>query len=280
MGKPTDATRPIARDKRQQTKFPLAGRGRRRRRGRGAPGPAPQASAQCANANIRWDFTADVVVIGAGVAGLPAAITARDNGASVIIVDENYDIGGRGMLSGGRVQVGGGHALQQKLGIKDTADQIFADWVRLRPRREQVQRPRSGPRVCRRECRDLRLPDRQRRRVHREADPLAGCVDGRPHLRHQGMAHPEPGHRAAPEPQRLRPGAAARGKRAQEGRADLPQAQDDGDRAREAQCRPGARHHLHQRQQHGQHPGHARASSSRPAATPATSTSAASSIRG
>ena len=90
---------------------------------------ARDASAQ-ANGSIRWDFTADVVVIGAGVAGLPAAIAARDNGASVIIVDENFDIGGRGMLSGGRVQIGGGHALQQKLNIKDTAEQIFLDWVR------------------------------------------------------------------------------------------------------------------------------------------------------
>lgn len=79
----------------------------------------------------RWDYVADVVVIGAGVAGLPAAIAARDAGASVIIVEANYDIGGRGMLSGGRVQVGGGHALQQKLGIKDTADQVFSDWVRF-----------------------------------------------------------------------------------------------------------------------------------------------------
>jgi succinate dehydrogenase/fumarate reductase flavoprotein subunit len=91
---------------------------------------ATPAQAQ-AGGQVRWDFTVDVVVIGAGVAGLPAAITARDNGASVIVVEENYDIGGRGMLSGGRVQVGGGHALQQKLGIKDTADQIFADWVRF-----------------------------------------------------------------------------------------------------------------------------------------------------
>ena len=72
-----------------------------------------------------------MVVIGAGVAGLPAAITARDNGASVIVVDENFDIGGRGILSGGRVQVGGGHALQQKLGIKDTPDMLFDDWVRF-----------------------------------------------------------------------------------------------------------------------------------------------------
>jgi succinate dehydrogenase/fumarate reductase flavoprotein subunit len=79
---------------------------------------------------MHWDMTADVVIVGAGVAGLPAAITARDLNASVIIVEENYDIGGRGMLSGGRVQLGGGHALQQKFNIKDDADQVFLDWVR------------------------------------------------------------------------------------------------------------------------------------------------------
>ena len=89
-------------------------------------GAATEASAQA----INWDQTADVVIIGAGVAGLPAAITARELGASVIIVEENYDIGGRGMLSGGRVQLGGGHALQQKFNIKDNADQVFLDWVR------------------------------------------------------------------------------------------------------------------------------------------------------
>src|SRR5262245_57145696 len=87
-------------------------------------------AAEDAKAQTRWDHTADVVIIGAGVAGLPAAITARDLGASVIIVDENIDIGGRGMLSGGRVSLGGGHAIQQKLGIKDSPDQVFADWVR------------------------------------------------------------------------------------------------------------------------------------------------------
>ncbi len=88
-------------------------------------GAATEADAQ----GINWDQTADVVIIGAGVAGLPAAITARELGASVIIVEENYDIGGRGMLSGGRVQLGGGHALQQKFNIKDNADQVFLDWV-------------------------------------------------------------------------------------------------------------------------------------------------------
>jgi len=53
-----------------------------------------------AKAQVKWDLSADVVIIGAGVAGLAAAITARDHGSSVINVDENYDIGGRGILSG------------------------------------------------------------------------------------------------------------------------------------------------------------------------------------
>ena len=125
MGKPTNDRTTQKVNRRNFLSRSAAGVGAVAMAGAGAR----EASAQ-ANGSVRWDYTVDVVVIGAGVAGLPAAITARDNGASVIIVEENYDIGGRGMLSGGRVQVGGGHALQQKLGIKDTADQIFLDWVR------------------------------------------------------------------------------------------------------------------------------------------------------
>ena len=82
------------------------------------------------DSDIRWDHAVDVVVIGAGAAGLPAAISARDHGATVIVVDENFDIGGRAMLSCGRVQVGGGHALQKKLGIEDTPERIYQDWIR------------------------------------------------------------------------------------------------------------------------------------------------------
>jgi hypothetical protein len=87
---------------------------------------AQEAAAQ---ENIRWDQTADVVIVGAGVSGLAAAVAARDDGATVIAVEENFDIGGRGMLSGGRVSLGGGHALQKKLNIVDDADQVFLDWV-------------------------------------------------------------------------------------------------------------------------------------------------------
>ena len=78
----------------------------------------------------RWDQSADFVAIGAGVSGLAAAIAALENGASVIMVDENFDIGGHGMVSGGLVHLGGGHSLQKKNGIEDSADKVFQDWVR------------------------------------------------------------------------------------------------------------------------------------------------------
>src|SRR5207237_5738667 len=63
-------------------------------------------------AKIKWDHAADVVIIGAGASGLPAAIMARDQGASVIVVDENHDIGGHAILSGGNVPLGGGTSWQ------------------------------------------------------------------------------------------------------------------------------------------------------------------------
>ena len=86
---------------------------------------APRAEAQ----NF-WDLRADLVTIGAGTAGLAAAVSALDQGASVIMVEENVDIGGHGMCSGGQVHLGGGTSNQRKHGVEDTADQVFLDWVR------------------------------------------------------------------------------------------------------------------------------------------------------
>lgn len=78
-------------------------------------------------AQSNWDRTADVVIAGAGASGLPAAIAARDKGASVIVLDANHDIGGHAMLSGGRVPLGGGTSMQKKYGIVDSADQVYWD---------------------------------------------------------------------------------------------------------------------------------------------------------
>ena len=61
-----------------------------------------------------WDYEADVVIAGGGCAGLTAAIRARDLGASVLVVDQNFDLGGRMLHSAGRLSLGGGDPVQQR----------------------------------------------------------------------------------------------------------------------------------------------------------------------
>src|SRR5436190_8649912 len=86
--------------------------------------PTDEAAAQQVT---KWDRSADVVIAGAGASGLGAAIMARDQGASVLIVEQNHDIGGHAMVSGGRIPLGGGTRLQKKFGIADSADQVYLD---------------------------------------------------------------------------------------------------------------------------------------------------------
>jgi succinate dehydrogenase/fumarate reductase flavoprotein subunit len=82
-----------------------------------------------AQTSRQWDMTADVVVIGAGATGLPASIEAIQNGASVILVEQNFDIGGHAIQSGARLALGGGTSMQKKHGVQDSADALFADLV-------------------------------------------------------------------------------------------------------------------------------------------------------
>ena len=65
--------------------------------------------------------------MGAGASGLCAAIRERDQGASVLVIETNHDIGGHAMLSGGRIPLGGGTSLQQRYGVTDSADQVYLD---------------------------------------------------------------------------------------------------------------------------------------------------------
>lgn len=78
---------------------------------------------------VSWDKEADAVIAGAGAAGLGAAIEAAASGSSVILIDENVDIGGHAILSGGYFPVGGGTSLQKKYGIDDSADLLYRDWT-------------------------------------------------------------------------------------------------------------------------------------------------------
>jgi FAD binding domain/FAD dependent oxidoreductase len=64
--------------------------------------------------SLEWHYDVDVVVAGGGCAGLTAAIRARDLGASVLVVDQNFDVGGRMIHSGSFVSLGGGDPLQRR----------------------------------------------------------------------------------------------------------------------------------------------------------------------
>ena len=67
------------------------------------------------------------MVIGSGAAGLPAAIIAKENGATVILVEANRDIGGHAAVCTGNIQLGGGTKAQKDAGIEDSPDLVFKD---------------------------------------------------------------------------------------------------------------------------------------------------------
>lgn len=77
---------------------------------------------------IDWSDEADVVVVGWGAAGACAAIEARAQGASVIVVDR-FEGGGASALSGGVVYAGGGTPYQQQAGFRDTPEAMY-DYLR------------------------------------------------------------------------------------------------------------------------------------------------------
>jgi succinate dehydrogenase/fumarate reductase flavoprotein subunit len=85
---------------------------------------------------IQWNHEADIVVIGSGAAGLPAAIAAREAGSSVILVEAEPHVGGHARVSGGNVPLGGGTSAQKKYGIEDSPDLVFrdlTDWSVVQP---------------------------------------------------------------------------------------------------------------------------------------------------
>ena len=85
---------------------------------------------------MTWKLEADVVVIGSGATGLPAAIAAREAGASVILVEAEPHMGGHAICSGGNVPLGGGTSAQIRHCIKDSPDLLFhdlTDWSIVQP---------------------------------------------------------------------------------------------------------------------------------------------------
>ena len=85
----------------------------------------------CGNGTkVKWDYQADVVIIGAGGAGLPAGLKAIEDGASVLFVETNWDVGGHAAVSEGQLHSGGSTVSQKEWGIEDSADLYYYDHTR------------------------------------------------------------------------------------------------------------------------------------------------------
>lgn len=69
--------------------------------------------------------TYDVVVIGAGGAGFSAAITAKNAGANVVLLEKMPTVGGNSLISGAEMNVAK-NWVQPKLGINDDSPELHA----------------------------------------------------------------------------------------------------------------------------------------------------------
>src|SRR6266446_1126382 len=95
-----------------------------------------EALAQEASSGARgivWNYEADVVVLGSGCVGLHAAVRARDLGASVLVIDQNFDVGGKLVHSGGWTSLGGGDPIQERDRAAADPDRLGLAAPRVKP---------------------------------------------------------------------------------------------------------------------------------------------------
>ncbi|MBQ1493094.1 MAG: FAD-dependent oxidoreductase, partial [Blautia sp.] len=72
------------------------------------------------------EFQPDVIVVGAGIAGLSAALTSADQGAKVLILEQNKYFGGSTMYSGGYIAAAGGTTMEE-MGYETDPDRLY-EW--------------------------------------------------------------------------------------------------------------------------------------------------------
>ncbi|MFV8051672.1 FAD-binding protein [Mycobacterium sp. 48b] len=72
-----------------------------------------------------WSDEFDVVVVGFGIAGGCAAVSAAAQGARVLVLEKAAAAGGTTAMAGGHFYLGGGTAVQVATGHPDTADEMY-----------------------------------------------------------------------------------------------------------------------------------------------------------
>lgn len=88
-----------------------------------------------------WDQTADVVIVGCGMAGACAAIEARNAGASVIAIERSSGCTGTTSAAAGHFYLGGGTAVQKACGFDDDPEEMarYLAAVSIRPDEEKIR---------------------------------------------------------------------------------------------------------------------------------------------
>lgn len=72
----------------------------------------------------------DVIIVGAGSAGMPAALFAAKRGANVLVIEHSGAVGGTLRLAPAQMSAAG-TKVQKSLGIDDTPEEHFADAMRI-----------------------------------------------------------------------------------------------------------------------------------------------------
>ncbi|MEM5775074.1 MAG: FAD-dependent oxidoreductase, partial [Anaerolineaceae bacterium] len=112
---------------------------------------APQAAATANGLPAKWDRETDVVVVGYGGAGACAALSAREGGAEVLILEKQVVPGGSTAICGG-VFYASNTSVQKANGIEDTADKMYEHYMNAGkgfndPKLSRIAADQSGPNI-------------------------------------------------------------------------------------------------------------------------------------
>ena len=88
-----------------------------------------------------WAESAEILIVGLGMAGSCAAIEARAAGASVIAIERSSGGSGATAAAGGHFYLGGGTPVQLACGFEDSAEDMarYLEAVALEPDREKIR---------------------------------------------------------------------------------------------------------------------------------------------
>ena len=81
-----------------------------------------------------WTATADLIVVGYGIAGVCGAIEARENGAQVLVLERSSGCTGSTAVASGHFYLGGGTAVQSACGFPDSAQAMADYWTAVTKR--------------------------------------------------------------------------------------------------------------------------------------------------